>query len=353
MVRTLALLLTVFTGFTGLVYEVTWQKYLGTLLGSQSEATAAILGIFLGGLSAGYSLFGWVTAATIQRAERAGRPPRLLVLYGLVEAGIGLYALAFPWLFAGVQALSFALPHGASGLGFAFDVALTALLIGPATVLMGGTIPVLTQALARGLHDATRFHAFVYASNTAGAFAGALAAGFLLVPWLGLSGVLVAMGATNLLAGAGFLALGLRPPASGAVGPAAAAALPAGAPLAPPGFGAYAAVALLSGFAMMAIQTVLNRVGALSLGASQFTFSMVVAVFVLCIALGSFAVSALSRVRPAYLVASQWVLVGLLIPLYPMAFVFNRYRKYWPATTWIALSSMAALAGLSLMGRRR
>lgn len=313
MVRALALVLTVFTGFTGLVYEVTWQKYLGTLLGSQSEATAAILGIFLGGLSVGYSVFGWVTAATIQRAERAGRRPRLLVLYGLVEAGIGLYALAFPWLFAGVQTLSFALPHGASGLGFAFDVALTALLIGPPTVLMGGTIPVLTQALARGLHDATRFHAFVYASNTAGAFAGALAAGFLLVPLLGLSGVLVAMGSTNLLAGAGFIALGLRTRGSD---PSAAAALPAGAPIAAPGFAAWAAVALLSGFAMMAIQTVLNRVGALALGASQFTFSMVVAVFVLCIALGSFAVSALSRVRPAYFVASQWVLVGLLILLY-------------------------------------
>ena len=46
-----ALLLTVLTGFTGLVYEVSWQKYLSTLLGSHSEATAAVLAIFLGGLS--------------------------------------------------------------------------------------------------------------------------------------------------------------------------------------------------------------------------------------------------------------------------------------------------------------
>ena len=53
-----ALLLTVLTGFSGLVYEVTWQKYLATLLGSHSEATAAVLGLFLGGLAVGYSLFG-------------------------------------------------------------------------------------------------------------------------------------------------------------------------------------------------------------------------------------------------------------------------------------------------------
>ena len=54
MTRTLALVLTLLTGFSGLVYEVAWQKYLGTLLGSHSEATAAVLAIFLGGLSLGY-----------------------------------------------------------------------------------------------------------------------------------------------------------------------------------------------------------------------------------------------------------------------------------------------------------
>ena len=49
-IRILALLLTVVTGASGLVYEVTWQRYLATLLGSHSEATAALLGIFLFGL---------------------------------------------------------------------------------------------------------------------------------------------------------------------------------------------------------------------------------------------------------------------------------------------------------------
>jgi hypothetical protein len=41
---------------------------------------------------------------------------------------------------------------------------------------MGGTIPMLTQSLSRGAHDATRLHALVYSFNTA----GALLAGFLL-----------------------------------------------------------------------------------------------------------------------------------------------------------------------------
>ncbi len=54
MLRAVALLLTVITGFSGLVYEVGWQKYIATLLGSHSEATASVLGIFLAGLSVGY-----------------------------------------------------------------------------------------------------------------------------------------------------------------------------------------------------------------------------------------------------------------------------------------------------------
>ena len=80
MTRALALLLTVATGFSGLVYEVAWQKYLATLLGSHSEATAAVLGIYLGGLSVGYSLFGHVVQRVVTRAAARGTPPRLLLL---------------------------------------------------------------------------------------------------------------------------------------------------------------------------------------------------------------------------------------------------------------------------------
>jgi spermidine synthase len=51
--RSIALELTALTGFAGLVYEITWQKDLGVLLGSDSEATATLLGVLLGGLSLG------------------------------------------------------------------------------------------------------------------------------------------------------------------------------------------------------------------------------------------------------------------------------------------------------------
>lgn len=314
MIRLVALALTVMTGFSGLVYEVAWQKYLATLLGSHSEATASVLAIFLGGLSVGYWLFGQITRRHVARSEATGTAPRLLLIYGALEATIGAYVLVFPWLFEFVQTLSYALPHGSGGAGFMIDVALATLLIGPASVLMGGTIPILTQGLSRSLEDATRFHAFVYAFNTAGAFVGALAAGFYLIPALGLVRVMFSMGLINLTAGAIFMLVGIR---GRAVVSLELAGDQRNASESLQGVFVYTTVALLTGFAMMTIQTTVIRIAGLSFGSSQFTFSMVVAVFVLCIALGSFAVSAMSRIPNWVVVGNQWLLAVLFILLYP------------------------------------
>ena len=306
--RSLALFLTIVTGFTGLVYEITWQKGLAILLGSHSEATAAVLAIFLGGLSLGYALFGRVSTRVTRRAGAEGVGRRLLLVYGAVEVGIGLWALAWPHLFHAARLGSSALPLHSEALTFAYDLLLTALLIGPPTVLMGGTIPLLTQALARDLGDATRFHAFVYGTNTLGAFSGAIAGGFFLIPWLGIPGVLTAMGSINLAAGGCFAGLSRLAPRDGSrVAPSEANAGSASFPL-------FAAVAALLGFAMMALQTVLIRVGGLALGASHFTFSITVATFVLCIAVGSLAVSPWKRI-PGWAVTACPIALGLLLLL--------------------------------------
>jgi len=313
MTRRIALLLTFATGLTGLVYQVTWERYLATLLGSHGEATAAVLGLFLGGLAGGYALFGAVTRARVAAAAERGRPPRLLALYGAIEVGIGVFALLFPWLFAAVRALSVRLPELPQGLGFALDVGLAALLLLPPTLLMGGTIPILTQGLARSTADATRIHARVYGINTAGAIAGALLAGFWLIAALGFPGTLRAMALVNLLAGAYFWRVGDDPDAlaAGARGDESAGARPV------PGLGSYAAAALLSGFAMMTLEIVAIRIGGLALGSSEYAFSVVVAVFVACIAAGSLLVGALPRIPSGLLVATQLLLVAVLVAAHP------------------------------------
>lgn len=306
MIRAVALFLTVLTGFTALVYQVAWQRFLAALLGSHSEATAVVLAIFLGGLSLGYGLFGKLS----RRWGRAGGRSRLIAIYGGVEAAIGVWALLFPWLFRLARSASVGLSASSDIVAFAADVLLTALLIGTPAVLMGATIPLLTQALARDLADATRLHSLVYASNTAGAVAGALAAGFVLVPRLGLRGAVWSMAALNLAAGLAFLGLARRQPADAGPG-TSDDATPA-----PAAFPAWVAVAACSGFALMTLQTTVNRLAAFSMGSSPFTFAMVVALFVLGIATGSFAVSSLRRVPRWLLPASQWTLAAGFLALY-------------------------------------
>ena len=322
MLRWVVLALTAVTGFTGLVYEVTWQRYLAILLGAHSEATAAVLGLFLGGLSLGYFAFGALTRALVARDRQGGRssrPTRLLVVYGALEAAIGAWSLLFPSLFPIVRSASVWLPTGDGALAFAVDVALAAVLIVPPAVLMGATIPILTQALARDLADATRIHALVYAANTAGAFAGALATGFVLIRWLGLDGILHRIGWVNIAAGALFALLGARRRELAVLDTGPAPRLPPGAAV------AYGAIALFVGFAAMVLQTIAIRVGGLSFGSSEYTFAMIVAVFVASIALGSAAVAALPRIGRAVLVAVLWLSFAAFAGLY---FAFET-GPYW------------------------
>ncbi|HLY37029.1 MAG TPA: fused MFS/spermidine synthase [Candidatus Binatia bacterium] len=356
MVRAVALFLTTLTGFSGLVYEVAWQRYLFTLLGSDSEAVAAILGIYLGGLALGYRLYARVTRDVTVRAQ-ADATRALLVLYGGTEAAVGVLAVVFPWSFVVAQRLSVLIPHGSPALGFTGDVVLATCLIGPPAVLMGGTIPVLTQALAVSVEDAARVHALIYGFNTAGAFAGAAAAGFVLIPALGLVSVVRWMGAINLAAGATFLVLGM---ARGRTAVSSAEA--SSAALEVPQFMAFAVVALLSGFATITLQTVLIRMGGLSLGSSQFTFSIVVATFVLCIALGSFAVAGFRRIRAGAVVAVLWAsaiaFTALYIPLddgpywaYRLRLLFGRsnadFYPYYVSTFLVFLGLFALPIGLA------
>src|SRR5207237_9540298 len=78
------------SGIAGLIYQVVWHKYLSILLGAQARATAVVLAIFLGGISAGYQVFGrW------SRYKRWN----LLLAYSLVELGLGVWAFLCPFLF--------------------------------------------------------------------------------------------------------------------------------------------------------------------------------------------------------------------------------------------------------------
>jgi len=351
--RLLVLLLTGLTGFSGLVYEVAWERLLATLLGAHSAATAAVLALFLGGMSLGYVAFGRLS----ERCAVGGRPRRrLLSVYGAAEIGIGVHALLFVPLLESARHISLWLPVLPGPLAFGVDVALAGAVVLPGAILMGATIPFLTQALSRNPEESTRVHAWIYGINTFGAFAGALAAGFWLVDALGLTGVLHAMALVNVSAGTVFITLGrvvdephtLRAPVT---------------PVSELGgirFDTFAAIALLAGFAMMTLQTVLIRLGALSLGASHLTFSLVVAAFIVSLAAGSFAVSLLRRVPDLLLPACLWAMVAIWTVLFgafenvtwaahALRSLFGNQWLDYHLHSWSVFGALLIFVGLPLM----
>lgn len=282
LVRVLTLAVTFFTGMTGLVYEVTWHRYLANFLGSQAQAAAVILAVFLGGLSVGYHVFGKIS---LKRS-----PQMLLVICGVSEVVIGLWAYGFHSLYGSVWSVS-GVVDPKSFVAVFWEIAVSVTLIGVPTILMGGTLPLLTQGLSTDLRDASPFHARVYAINTGGAFLGCLLAGFYFLPEWGLAGTMRVMAPINLLAGGVLIAFAFF--LSNVARSVDAADVATGV-LEEEGTVDFAAAkwaAFFAGFYSITLQTVFIRIAALSMGSSEYAFSMVVAVYVCMLAWGAWRLS--------------------------------------------------------------
>lgn len=254
------------SGAAGLVDEVLWTRRLSLLFGSTALAQALVLAAFLGGLASGSARLG-------RAADRAGSALRFYARLEWRIAALGLLAPLFLRLCDG-PVLRWLAP--AAVLGQAF--------------WMGGTLPALCRA-AGG--DAQGAVGRVYAANSAGAVLGALAAGFALIPVLGLDWAFAAAAALNAAAAAVAPRLGETKPA-----PARAAA-PAGPELLPRDL--VLATVFLSGVVALAYEVAWTRLLALVLGSSAYSFAEMLAAFIAGISLGSRLVSTgpLRRADPA------------------------------------------------------
>src|SRR5690606_20424308 len=90
--RTVLLALYFVSGATGLAYQVLWLRELRLVFGASTVAVSTVLAAFMGGLAIGGFAMGRI----------ADRLPRPLKAYGLLEIGVGAYALLFPFLVSSV-----------------------------------------------------------------------------------------------------------------------------------------------------------------------------------------------------------------------------------------------------------
>lgn len=189
------------SGFAALSYEVVWTRALSVVLGSTTYALSSMLATFMLGLALGGVIGG--------RAAWLRKDP--LLWFGLCELGIGLLGLSTLFVIRLLPAAYLAVYralHLDAAAFYAVQVALcSAVMLGP-TVLMGMTFPLVTRALAPAPGEVGAAVGDAYAANTLGAVAGSLAAGFALVPLLGLRGATVVAACANAAVGLWFAGRG-------------------------------------------------------------------------------------------------------------------------------------------------
>ncbi|HVS66451.1 MAG TPA: fused MFS/spermidine synthase [Thermoanaerobaculia bacterium] len=182
------------SGLCAIVYQVAWLRQLRLIFGVSTAANAAAVGIFMAGLGVGGLWLG-------PRADRSKHPLRL---YGTLEVAIAAAAALTPLLVLAARSLYFAAGGtpalGAVG-GALVQILLSILVLGPATVLMGGTLPAIARAVERDADVGRRATAMLYGVNTLGAVLGALLATFVWMEMLGTRRLIWGAAVLNLLVG--------------------------------------------------------------------------------------------------------------------------------------------------------
>jgi len=274
----LPLLLALFvgSGCAALIYEVVWFQLLQLVIGSSALSLGVLLGTYMGGMCLG--------SLALSRYVPAREHP--LRVYALIEALIGVCGLLVLWglpLIDGVYA-------AIAGHGF-WGIVMRAMVSGicllPPTLLMGASLP----AIARWIETTPRgvsWLGFFYGGNIAGAVFGCLLAGFYLLRVYDMPTATYAAVAIN--AGVAFISyrLAKRTPYS------VAETTGEREPAAKGSRGVYIAIAL-SGMCALGAEVIWTRLLSLMLGATVYTFSIILAVFLIGLGIGSAVGSQWSR----------------------------------------------------------
>lgn len=275
------------SGAAALVYQLLWAKQLSLVVGVDINAITIAISAFFAGLGFGGLLIG-------RLADRITRPVRF---YAALELGVAACGLAVTWALAQIAPLFAALEAQQAWVAWLMLSAIVAI----PPFMMGGTLPVLVRALAPGDSEIGAVTGRLYAANTAGAIFGALAVTFVLIPSVGLQGAAVVAAIANIAAALG--ALGLEkyrrpasnvrrePPASKRLGGRLALLL-------------YA----IAGGIALGYEVVWSQAIVQFLSTRVFAFSIVLATYLIGLALGAFLFA-----RYADRVRNPWNAFALLI----------------------------------------
>lgn len=314
------------SGCAALIYEVVWFQLLGLVIGSSAISLGVLLATFMGGMCLGSLLVG--------RFVSPDRHP--FRVYAWLELGIGVFGLLVLYAMPAIGGLYTAgVGHGVSSLLLRSLICIACLL--PPTILMGATLP----AIARWVGASTKGVSglgFLYGANIAGGVLGCVLAGFLLLRVFDAAVATYIAVAINLAIGAVSLLLDRFEP-RGRIGKAPRHVN--GRQIPTPRDTKLVLLSIgLSGLAALGAQVVWTRFLALIFGGTVYTFSIILAVFLVGLGIGSGAGSYLARrIDPGALLG--WFQLVAAVSIVWTAFALAQVLPAWPMDLSIASNPWA------------
>lgn len=174
------------SGASALMYQVIWVRLLTLSIGSTSISISIVLAVFFLGLGLG----SYFTASILKKFKNAFR------IYLYVEAGIALSAVAILPLLLNLDYFISLLPIVEAGIWLKFFIVMLLLLV--PTFLIGVTFPLLIAVAVHHRNEIGHHLAHFYAFNSVGAVIGTVSSGFFLIPNFGLDGALYIAASLNI-----------------------------------------------------------------------------------------------------------------------------------------------------------
>lgn len=319
------LLLLAGSGCAALIYETVWFQLLQLVIGSSGVSLGLLLAAYMGGLCAGSLLFSRFSTSRVHP----------LKVYAALECGIGVLGVLVLVAVPLVARLYVAGAPDSANAGF-IGLVLRGLVAGacliPPTLLMGGAFPAIARWLETTPEGVSSL-GLLYSFNIAGAVIGALVSGFYLLRVHDMAVATYTAVAINLAVAAVSLLLS----SMGRYNETRASAGPARVVRVKRVGWIYVAIGI-SGLGALGAEVVWTRLLSLLLGGTVYTFSIILAVFLIGLWLGSSVGASVAR-RIAHPVVGLAVCqVLLVISIAWTAYALAYSLPYWPVDPWLSLS---------------
>ena len=304
------LFLFVGSGCAALIYEIVWLQLLVLVIGVSPVSLGVLLGTFMAGMCLG-SLF---------LPRFVGRRHHPLKVYAYLELGIAVFGILILLLMPLVTFVYTSI--GGSSFSLFLRCVVASLCLLPPTLMMGATLP----AMARWVETTPKgvsWLGYFYGGNIFGAVLGCLAAGFFLLRLYDVTVATFAAVGLNIIVAVVALTIAKAAPQDAASEGDVAIVRAQG------GTAVYITIAI-SGLTALASEVIWTRILSLIFGATTYTFSMILAVFLAGLGIGSSLGAGIARNVERPRVALGWCQMLLCGAMAWAAYMLTQSLPFWP-----------------------